>query len=217
VGCDRLHTLSVAVAYLSDRVRNSARGGGRAYSNHWRRRRNILNSLLVCRARAITFLGFAYLAYASASYREHWNIPVCVFRLVTGLSCPLCGLTRSIGATLAGQVATALRFHILGPAVVIANCCAAVLLLLKRHESRAKPEPSARSQCVSTSAILADLKADRAEEQKSHSAEDTPEGFPVVAGLGMEKRRCDLESTYLSVNSIIACDSTSGSPGTHVL
>ena len=32
-----------------------------------------------------------------------------------------------------------------------------------------------------------------------------------------DKRRCDLESTYLSANSIIARDSASGSPGTHVL
>ena len=78
-----------------------------------------------------------YLGYAYASYRLHWDIPVCVFRLVTGLPCPLCGLTRSVGATLGGQITVAMRFHILGPAVVLANCCGAVVLLLKRqaHET----------------------------------------------------------------------------------
>ena len=99
-----------------------------------------MNSLGVRRTRALTFLGFGYLAYAFVSYQAQWNIPVCVFRLVTGLPCPLCGLTRSVGAALSGQVMTALRFHILGPAVVLANVAVGILLFFMREDRRGDSE-----------------------------------------------------------------------------
>ncbi|MBV9443455.1 MAG: DUF2752 domain-containing protein, partial [Acidobacteriaceae bacterium] len=71
-------------------------------------------------------------------------VPVCVFHLLTGLPCPLCGLTHSVGATLTGQISIAIRLHVLGPAVVIANWCAAVFILvrlLKKNRRMGQQQP----------------------------------------------------------------------------
>jgi hypothetical protein len=46
--------------------------------------------------------------------------PLCPFRLLTGLPCPGCGITRSIVSTAHGDLAAALAFHPLGPLVLAA-------------------------------------------------------------------------------------------------
>jgi hypothetical protein len=49
--------------------------------------------------------------------QEVWkNLPdLCLFHRCFGRPCPTCGLTRSWGALLHGEVATAFRYHLLGP------------------------------------------------------------------------------------------------------
>lgn len=42
--------------------------------------------------------------------------PPCLFRLLTGLPCPLCGMTRAFVAMAQGHVAQAFDAHVLGPA-----------------------------------------------------------------------------------------------------
>jgi hypothetical protein len=57
--------------------------------------------------------------------------PLCPYRLVTGHTCPGCGLTRAIGALLRGRWNESVTLHPLAPvvlAVVVAGCVAYVLL-----------------------------------------------------------------------------------------
>ncbi len=42
--------------------------------------------------------------------------PPCLFRLLTGLPCPLCGMTTAFVAMAQGHVAQAYEAHVLGPA-----------------------------------------------------------------------------------------------------
>jgi len=53
--------------------------------------------------------------------------PLCPFRLLTGLPCPGCGLTRSVVSFLHGDVAGAIAFHPLGPLVVAALALAVLV------------------------------------------------------------------------------------------
>ena len=43
----------------------------------------------------------------------------CPFRLVTGVPCPLCGITRALAALVRADVTTALQFHALSPIVLM--------------------------------------------------------------------------------------------------
>jgi len=44
---------------------------------------------------------------------------LCLFRNVTGIACPGCGMTRSLIATGHGHLENALAFHPLGPAIFV--------------------------------------------------------------------------------------------------
>jgi hypothetical protein len=44
----------------------------------------------------------------------------CPFKVLTGLPCPGCGLTRSSVALLHGDLSTAVYFHPLGPPIILA-------------------------------------------------------------------------------------------------
>jgi hypothetical protein len=44
---------------------------------------------------------------------------VCPFRLMTGLPCPLCGMTRSFVYTVHGRLDDAFAAHLFGPALVL--------------------------------------------------------------------------------------------------
>lgn len=58
------------------------------------------------------------------------NGPVlCPFRLVTGLPCPGCGLTRSFCAMSRGQFLAAFGFHLFGPALYVAALLSIPLML----------------------------------------------------------------------------------------
>lgn len=54
---------------------------------------------------------------------------VCLFRSLTGLPCPTCGMTRSIVLALNGQLGAALRLNLAGPVWVLALATLAAALL----------------------------------------------------------------------------------------
>lgn len=62
-------------------------------------------------------LGVLVLAAAAYMLREtggaHW-MPGCIFRKVTGLDCPGCGMTRATYAMLHGDLLAAFRFNPVG-------------------------------------------------------------------------------------------------------
>jgi hypothetical protein len=49
-----------------------------------------------------------------------WSCPI---RHLTGVPCPTCFLGRSVLASLRGDLAGALRFHLFGPPLVVAALC----------------------------------------------------------------------------------------------
>jgi len=60
----------------------------------------------------LTAIGASYLlfAYVSTSYSFPY-VPFCPFHLVTSWHCPLCGMTRSLGELLHGNIDSALAYH----------------------------------------------------------------------------------------------------------
>ncbi|MFM8710161.1 MAG: DUF2752 domain-containing protein [Sphingomonadales bacterium] len=63
---------------------------------------------------------------------DHGNIEqaqsLCVFKMLTGLPCPGCGITKSIIFFYQGELYKSLSYHIFGPAVVL--FCLLLLILL---------------------------------------------------------------------------------------
>jgi Protein of unknown function (DUF2752) len=62
------------------------------------------------------------------------SIPLCPFRWLTGIDCPLCGLSHAFGYLLTGNVAAALRHHPEAPELftlwVVSTALAAVHSLI---------------------------------------------------------------------------------------
>jgi hypothetical protein len=83
--------------------------------------------LLVIAAAALTLL-VPYLIHIF----EHGNIEqaqsLCVFKMLTGLPCPGCGITKSIIFLYQGELYKSLSYHVFGPAVVL--FCLFLLILL---------------------------------------------------------------------------------------
>lgn len=69
-------------------------------------------------------MGYAALAAAGFGF-----IP-CAFRAVTHCDCPTCGLTRSAVAGLRGDWVSALRWHALGPPLLLLGLCGIVACFL---------------------------------------------------------------------------------------
>ena len=63
----------------------------------------------------------AALAAAWCAASALWGnlLPPCGFRWLTGLACPLCGMTGALRALAAGQPGEALRLNLLSPAVAL--------------------------------------------------------------------------------------------------
>jgi hypothetical protein len=84
-------------------------------------------------------LGIAYAAFALFSYQR--DLPImCPFRRLTGLRCPLCGLTTATGYLLHGDPRKALRAHALAPfalAAAVLWYMRSVVGLLSRASERA--------------------------------------------------------------------------------
>lgn len=79
----------------------------------------------------IASLGWAYLAYVFASrvlsldeFVRHslqiQSIPVCLFNLLTGIECPLCGLTRAFGQIMLGNFESATQLNSIALPVFVA-------------------------------------------------------------------------------------------------
>lgn len=56
--------------------------------------------------------------------------PTCLLRLAVGLPCPACGLTRATLAAARLDVAAAVRFHPLAPALVLLTAAMVVLAFI---------------------------------------------------------------------------------------
>lgn len=84
---------------------------------------------------------------------------LCPFRLLTGLPCPLCGLTRAWVATMHGDLPTALQLNPFGPPTV-AFAVVAVLLGLQavldtgRRDRGLSPRPTGRAPALGGMALL---------------------------------------------------------------
>jgi hypothetical protein len=57
----------------------------------------LTSALLICYGFIALFVRLAHIPY----------VPVCPFKLLSGLDCPLCGATRSLGCLLTGDVTAA--------------------------------------------------------------------------------------------------------------
>lgn len=53
---------------------------------------------------------------------------LCPFKMITGMPCPSCGITKSIVYFYKGDVLKSLSYHILGPAVVF--FCVFIIIIL---------------------------------------------------------------------------------------
>lgn len=71
------------------------------------------------RRRRIAF-ALIVLAIAAVHPPQGLGIDICPPRIVTGLSCPGCGITRSISCTIRGMFAEAVAFNPFGPVLIIA-------------------------------------------------------------------------------------------------
>ncbi|MGE3664208.1 MAG: DUF2752 domain-containing protein [Pseudonocardia sp.] len=71
----------------------------------------------------------------------------CPYRRLTRRPCPLCGLTRSVGLTLTGQVRRSAATHPLGPLVVLAAVADLVATVWSARAGVAGPvNPSAAAR-----------------------------------------------------------------------
>lgn len=72
----------------------------------------------IARARWLAVPAVGALALALWDPARNGGPPLCPYSLLTGHSCPGCGLTRGIGALLRGRVDDAVTLHPLAPVVV---------------------------------------------------------------------------------------------------
>lgn len=80
-----------------------------------------VESALLLVLSAATLVVAALLRPAEAGYGTHMQlIPVpCIFQWLTGLPCPMCGMSTALAHMAHGEVLAALRSHVLGPAVYL--------------------------------------------------------------------------------------------------
>ena len=84
--------------------------------------------------RKLLYLGFVLLTlvvpYAMMISDPHIETSrsLCPFKLLTGIPCPSCGITKSIIACYQGDLVKSLTYHIFGP-IVIAFCLMAFVVL----------------------------------------------------------------------------------------
>lgn len=74
-------------------------------------------------------------SFAYAPFVGHGPV-LCPARLVLGIPCPSCGLTRSFCAMSSGEIGDAFGFHLLGPVFYACTALATPLALLEIHRGR---------------------------------------------------------------------------------
>lgn len=77
------------------------------------------------------------------------KVPCCAFRYLTGIPCPLCGLTRSFISLGHGRVRDSFLYHFLGPALFASFAAGAVAAALPRR-ARAGPGDAAKARGMSS-------------------------------------------------------------------
>lgn len=72
------------------------------------------------RPRIAVFAGLSVLFAAAALWKPADDgIPLCTFKLGTGLSCPGCGMTRALAALARGEPAVSVKYHAFAPLVAL--------------------------------------------------------------------------------------------------
>ncbi|MBN2415842.1 DUF2752 domain-containing protein [bacterium] len=99
-------------------------------SNAPLQRREKIHASVLAAVLALIFLFTA----APASFRTF--LPDCLFRSVTGVPCPSCGLTRSFQAASRLDVTRAADSHVLGPWIYLALFLLFLLSLLRLLTNR---------------------------------------------------------------------------------
>lgn len=81
---------------------------------------------------------------------------LCPFRLITGLPCPGCGLTRSWTAAAHGDLADAFSYNFFGPISLIATIAFVVVVgvLLARKRPAASITPVLRNPIVAAMVVI---------------------------------------------------------------
>ncbi len=69
-------------------------------------------------ALAVALFFFAGFSYAAFIKLTGWRIP-CVFRLITGLKCPGCGITHSSVCFMHFDYAGMVRYNLFAPAILV--------------------------------------------------------------------------------------------------
>ena len=82
--------------------------------------------------------GIAVLAPTLLRPGAHWPV-LCPMRLVTGVWCPTCGMTRAVGWLAHGDLHESLRYHPLAPLLLIQGAIAAAFLLYRYRAHREDP------------------------------------------------------------------------------
>ncbi len=73
------------------------------------------------RPRIAVFAGLSVLFVAAALWKPADDgIPLCTFKLGTGISCPGCGMTRALAALARGEPAVSVKYHAFAPLVALA-------------------------------------------------------------------------------------------------
>ncbi|HMS77523.1 DUF2752 domain-containing protein [Gordonia sp. (in: high G+C Gram-positive bacteria)] len=103
---------------------------------------------------AAGIVGIGVASVASPAHIEDGPI-LCPFRLMTGLSCPGCGLTRSWVYTMHGDWAAALGANIFGPLLIVAVVVLTAVVVARRIRSRPAPALEAIARHRLTYAVLA--------------------------------------------------------------
>lgn len=83
------------------------------------------------RPRVIAFLALSAAFALLAVWRPSDNgLPVCAFKLGTGVACPGCGMTRAVAALLKGDPARSVTYHAFAPVIVIGGALTWLALAL---------------------------------------------------------------------------------------
>jgi len=90
----------------------------------------MLNKKLLGIAGAVCILVIPWLIGYSSPHLES-DQSLCPLKLLTGLPCPGCGITKSIYFFYQGNLDKSLAFHILGPLVVVFSILALATLVLE--------------------------------------------------------------------------------------
>jgi len=78
---------------------------------------------IVCNA-VLAAISLFYLLFAYIVIEHRFpHLPICPFYLITSIHCPLCGMTRSIGELLHGNIGIALVYHSLSIPLLLFWTC----------------------------------------------------------------------------------------------